>query len=394
MQNNYHRLLIGVFIFFLCWGLVFTYLPPYKNYSNMEGKPLFVIKSQAFTFPNLFSGALFSNVQVMTEDQFPMKESWIAAYARIQMAIGKKNINKKAIGKEGYLAAIHSDQIEDFVFEQIIQLNDRLKEKNIGFLYVVAPTKDYIISDLLPNHLIYKGKDPFKRLHEGLDHGLSWLDLSSVIETEQERLPQYFKTDHHWNHNGYFNAYQAIVENLNYQGILKDQPHERFEYTWKTYPQVFLGSEGRAVTSAVAKDMEDFTIYSPRFASQLSVANLDGETLKIIDEDLITPDVYNNDYAAYLSGTAQYAKIINELDQSKPKAIIVGISYGPPVVGLLADHFSEITYVDLRQFKTKSLNTLIDEEQPDVVIVLYYSGFFTEDMYSFDQIINQETANE
>lgn len=355
---------------------------------------MFVLKPQAFSLANVFSGALFSNVATMLEDQFPIKESWIESYARVQVAIGKKNINKKALGKDGYLAAIHSDQIDDSVYTQIINLNNRLKEKNIGFLYVVAPTKDYIISDLLPNHLIYKGKDPFERLHEGLDHELSWLDLSKVIGSAHGTEPQYFKTDHHWNQNGYFNAYQAIVTSLMNKGYLNEPPHEREHYTWKTYPQVFLGSEGRAVTLAVAKDMEDFTTYRPNFDSQMTVTNLEGESLKMIDEDLIKTDVYNNDYAAYLSGTAQYAKIINQLDGSKPKAIIAGISYAPPVVSLLADHFSEITYVDLRRYKTKSLNTLIDEERPDMVIVLYYSGFFTEDMYGFDDIIMQDLSEQ
>lgn len=387
MQNNYHRLLILLFAVFICGGLVFTFMPPYADYSNMEGKPLFVMKSEAVTLSNLFTGVLFSNAEAMVEDQFPLKEQWIETYASLQVAIGKKMIKKKAVGEMGYLAAIHSDQIENIVFDQIIQLKDRLKERQIGFLYVVAPTKDYIIRDKLPDHLIYKGKDPFKRLHDGLDPYLKWLDLSETIKEAEKTAPQYFKTDHHWNQNGYFNAYQAIVHSLNESGDMSELPHKKDDYTWTTYPKAFLGSEGRAVTLAVAKVLEDFVVYTPKFDSHLEVENFDGEKLEIINRALVKPEVYNNDYAAYLSGTDRYAKISNKKTNSKPKALIVGVSYAPPVVGLLGDHFSEIIYVDLRKYKEKSLYTLIDDEKPDVVIILYYTGFFTEAMYSFDAIV-------
>jgi len=198
--------------------------------------------------------------------------------------------------------------------------------------------------------------------------------------------PQYFKTDHHWNHEGFYLGYRLIAEKMYKDGVIHEAPNGYDTYEWNIHKGLFLGSEGRAVTEAVALQLDDIATYKPRFPSDLTMVNLKDEPLQITNLGHISPQVYNNDYACYLSATDLYAKITNHKGQDKPKALVVGVSYTPPVVGLLAEHFSELTYVDLRKYKEKSLYDLIDSEKPDVVLILYYSGVFSEDMYTFDAI--------
>ncbi len=252
------------------------------------------------------------------------------------------------------------------------------------------PTKDYVNKKELPSYLIYKGQDVFEKIHELLDSKMKWIDLSKVILKANQTTPQYFKTDHHWNQNGFFLAYQEIARQMYDDGLISETPHTYDAYTWKTFKNCFLGSEGRAVTLSVAGKMEDITTYTPLFESDLTLSTSTGKTIPMIDESLITTEVYNNDYAAFLSGTDCYAKIIHRNTKETSKIIVVGISYTPPVVGLLADHFKELIYVDLRKYKKMSLNELIDREKPDAVLMLYYSGMFFEEMYTFDQVIGGE----
>ncbi len=386
MYKLFQKGVVLSFVVFIMSGLIFTFLPPYNTFSSMEGRSLQVVDPKDITEKALFSGSLFQKMESMSEDQFPFRSTWVSTYAKTQLLLGKKSIKNKAIGKEHYVAIVHSGQISDVETSQLRHLNEKCEQLDTPFYYAVAPTKDYVIKDLLPDYLAYPGPDVFVGIHKALDGFMTWIDLSKPIVEANRTTPQYYKTDHHWNHEGFFTAYATIAQQLFDDGVIQETPHGFEAYEWDIHKSMFLGSEGRAVTRAVATQMDDIGTYKPRFPSELTMVNIKGESLDIINLAFITSQVYDNDYGCFLSGTDLYAKITNPLRKGKPKALVVGISYTPPVVGLLAEHFSELTYVDLRKYKEKSLYDLIDTEKPDVVLIVYYSGVFSEDMYTFDVI--------
>ncbi len=97
------------------------------------------------------------------------------------------------------------------------RIYNRLHEKNIYFLLVIAPDKHSIYPEYLPKH--------FRRLRNQtrLDQVVSLLkndspvpivDLRPPLIEAKKDFPVYFKTDTHWNAYGAYVAYREIMKAL------------------------------------------------------------------------------------------------------------------------------------------------------------------------------------
>lgn len=128
--------------------------------------------------------------------------------------------------------------------------------------------------------------------------------------------------------------------------------------------------------------MDDFTVYNPRFETQLKLNHyIDGELDfscsgsfwdAFIDENLLNDKNYYNKYNSLLHGSYVEAVIQNENSNNEYKALLVTHSYGRGLAQYLSLYFKELRYIDPQPGRFQgSICQYIEEYHPNVVIIMY-----------------------
>ena len=281
------------------------------------------------------------------------------------------------------------------------RLQTALSQRGIPLLYLQAPSKLEPGKDLLPYGLEDPSNDCADRLLAALDEtGVDHLDLRQTLkEAGGDWGDWFYKTDHHWNQKAAFVAFQALVEKLEgYRQTLRVglgtkrrsiQIDPRYtdpdSYDQTTLSGFFLGSQGKRVGSLYA-GADDFVLWTPKFPTLLHYAGVTGgdrygdatETV-LFSQRVEEKDFYDgNPYTYYAGGDYPFAKITNYYNPQGPKVMLIRDSYACAITPYLALSCSELTTVDPRYF-TGDLLSYVDREKPDVVVMLYSSGFVREE---------------
>jgi hypothetical protein len=254
--------------------------------------------------------------------------------------------------------------------------------KDIPLLYVIIPNK------LSPDSIYYNvdNRNPDKdMIYQGLKkHTIDVLDLRDNIRHENKDWHSlFYNTDHHWKVETGLWASKIIAKKLNTDfafnldtSLLNPQ-----NYNHKTYKSWYLGSAGRKVGHYLAKP-DDFTlITTPSFETRfdiLSFTKLDDYAIKKenIDFDATFIDLHHvnkknyythSPYGSYLD---MCAIIHNKLNSNSKKLFFVGESNTNVIIPFLSVCVEYVIKMDLRKYDA-SLETIIEKENPDIVIIAY-----------------------
>ena len=358
-------------------------IPPYKESSTIENRTYLTPGTLDISFENFKNGSIFQNINKIFEDQFFKREQFVEFYSLIQYKLGKKKINDRIIGDDNYRFVVHYPTVGQNAIDNLNDLGDYTKEKGIDLFYTLIPTKDLVLMDKIPEYYRNDSSHVFKAMKEGLNENVNFINLYDTIKNAQKDTPQYYMTDHHWNTNGVFTGYKNIISEINKSIPEVGQSYSKDDFTFETYENTFLGSSGRIATISVVEEFDDIDLYYPKFKSEIDIDSNYTTDYPIYHMNYVSEEIYKNDYGVYLGGAYQDLTIKNNASTSDKTAVVVGISYAPPLTILLAEHFKEINYIDLRYTEHESLYSLIDEKNPDAVIFLYYSGTFGDVLYNF-----------
>jgi hypothetical protein len=373
--------IVSITVFLFTIG---TILPPYANRSAVENRTYAKLDTSIFTLENIKNGQLFKNLNEIFEDQFFKRESFVEVYSWVQYKLGKKKINDRIIGEDGYTFIIDVPDVLNEYIDNLNALGNYCYEKDVELFFSLTPAKDLVLIDKIPKYFRKDSSYVFGLLSDGLSDKVHYISLYEQLKEAQEHEPQYYFTDHHWNTNGVFTAYNEIINRINSVIPEIGKPHPKSEFIFEKNEDVFIGSSGRVLTAGVINKYDDIDLYYPTFQSDLHAETAHNSDYPIYHMDCISDELYNNDYGVYLGGAELDITIHNNLSQNDKKAIIVGISYAPPISILLAEHFKETNYIDLRYTEHNSLYQLIEEKEPDAVIFIYYSGVFNDVLYTFN----------
>lgn len=200
------------------------------------------------------------------------------------------------------------------------------------------------------------------------------------IENFENYKEHFYKTDHHWNYKGSYEAYKKIVKMMT-----KDKPLEPIEE--KEFDAYFYGSAARS--TQIFDYKEKFKVYRfnyPKYTVYVNgVKGKYGSEEEYLKGDYDTTPLINH-YGEYYGGDD--GELV--FDFNKPKKLnilILGSSYTNPINKLIASHFNKTYVVDLRHYTwTKGEDFNIKEYLKDNKIdkVLIISDFnFLQD-HDFD----------
>jgi len=255
-----------------------------------------------------------------------------------------------------------------------------LRTRNIPFLYVAVPNK--LSRDSVYAIINQENIDKDSLLAGFKRKEIPFLDLRENVRTEgKDWHSLFYGADHHWRVETGFWASKIIAEKLNSDfGFDLDVSLLNPEnYNHKVYKNWFLGSIGNRVPLLTKPD--DFILITPKFETMFDVVKFaehhNGFATKRENAVFESVFIYQNylnkkSYHTYLSnmdGIECYL-IHNKLNSNGKKIMIVGESNRLAVVPFLSVLTEYFVNIDVRTLGG-SLETLVEKENPDIVIALY-----------------------
>ena len=315
------------------------------------------------------------------QEELKQKEPLISLNGAYMRLTGARVSNDIVLMKNGMLTEESAPADPGFAAGQITALYQYLQERDTPFLFVEAPRKPDLSGSLMPegteSHCHENADGLLRLLNESC---VPTLDLRPELAGSDEALEQYFyRTDHHWNAEGAFVAFQRIVERLG-EGDICARVTQRENWDKHILPNYFLGSHGRRVGIGFA-GTEDFLYLTPKFDTHMSCAvpsngiyreGSFAEAALNMERISGKPDYYNSSpYDVHTGENYDHVQFRCETAPSGKKILMIKDSFGLPLEGFLATAFREVETLDLRYLKDTTAVEMIAAFQPDAVIVMY-----------------------
>jgi len=300
-----------------------------------------------------------SNFEVFYQDNLGFRNILVSLHNTIKMKLFSTTpVKQVIIGKKGWLYYAESHAIEDFrglhhfsqdqldMWKNTLELRRIwLEEQGIKYLFVIAPEKQTIYPEFIPDHLQkVNRKTRFDQLSQYLkkQSKIKFIDLRNPLNEAKDKHLVYFKTDTHWTPDGAYIAYENIINNIS---------------PW--FPDLI--TIGRSSLSKV------------KYEGERDIAKMLG-MIKPLKEsnDLLfikAPCARNVDMnipsdAPPSTQGSIFSKGCNDMNR---RAVVFRDSFFEAIEPFLSENFEVITYV-WKPFDYFLLNKLIQEMHPDIVI--------------------------
>ncbi len=282
--------------------------------------------------------------------------------------------------------------------DAVAELDAALKAQGIPFVYIQAPTKEIDGYTKYPLGIDYATVDNAADMTAELTaRGVDIIDLSSVFKNNgADPAAMFYRTDHHWTTETAFMAFGHVLSylNENYGLALDTALGERANWLSETQPQSFLGSIGRRIGKEAA-GLDDYTFLEPAFETSYYVyyppiseiyPNWAGSFRDALVRErvLYSEDVNANRYASYFEFDYEHLIIENLSADNDLHIAVVKDSFALPFTAFLSTAANKIDMIDLREFEG-SVKEYLTELSPDIVLMLYSGGSFSDVMYEFDK---------
>ncbi len=308
----------------------------------------------------------------------------------------------------GYISRVMSRTYVKGAASRMNSLASLCRKIGVECLFVMSPSKIDVKKSLLPvggpAEFSNDNADAFLKLLTDVDV----VDTRKIISATADDVTRYYsKTDHHWNFEGAFKAFQTIAPKmLSMLGENADCANlqQLDEKNWDKVGlgRPFLGSVGRRTGCWFAGMDENVSYLLPRFDTELSIMIprhqmfLHGifRDTWIFRENLATPVSWQQDrgYSVYGHDFPEMF-IYNSRAPVKKRILIIKDSFAIPVYAFLSTIFSEIVVFDLRHNVSVDVGNYIQSFKPHLIGVMYGSGVLREGpMFGFGDCKLKKTA--
>lgn len=307
---------------------------------------------------------------------FEGKSSFVNVNGLVRKILHQREMNGITKLNNGWLADIDSNPDETIVLEnarRVNELNRKLHERGIEFLYVITPDTISKYDEQLPFGVTdYTNSKLDAFVNELSD--VDYIDMRKAFHEEGiNQYRMFYKTDHHWNvEAGMFAASKILAyaeEKLNMQ--IDERICDADYYETETYERWHLGSRGQRVGKFYA-GIDDFTIMYPKFETNF-VRMTDGETGNF-EQIFISYDALqdkNNTSRYTYDATYKYSitgEFLNTHVANDKKLAVISDSMGRVVNPYLAMAFESMCCTTLEEMN----EAFLEEYEPDMIVILLH----------------------
>ena len=369
--NSYHLIVCSLFLGAVYLPFAIALLEDDQELSEIEKRslqslPKLPVNTQEFvSFPKNFDDYY--------QDHFGLREKLTKQYRSLKYTIGDSPSPDVTIGKDGFLflgtvktgynnfldpmgdyRGINKYSPEDIslLVKHMNDLNNWLAQKGIKYVLVIAPNKETIYPEMLPNYIQKVNKESS---HDQIVAALKKLnnfliiDLRETLIAAKEKGSVYYKTDTHWNYYGANTAQGYIISKIN-QSTENNIPVMQADIKSSEWDG---GDLADIIGVKPLKDQQDYPYFSgtcnPKVEEQkegdIKIANFHCDTGSF--NLLIFGDSFSNwlkpffsrtfKNSTFVSGKLEFSRIENNLNTMKPDFIIEEwvertLPYNPPKI--------------------------------------------------------------
>ena len=323
---------------------------PDRDFSDNENRVLHT--APALTGERVLGGTFQSGLEEWLADQFPARDTLMAAGTTLKKAVGYRDVGGAYLGRDGWYPEMHTP--ESFDLEKY--------RRNLGYLAQIAaqanvpatalliPCAASVMNDCLPTAAqSYDAHAAYAAAREALG-GFTLPDLPTAFEAHRsEEL--YYRTDHHWTAAGARLAYDCLNGGKGaYRG------------TSETFCEDFYGTTySKTLDPAARPDtVEIFTV-----PDTLRVT-ADGEEIALYDREAAAR---KDKYTVFFGGNHGLVRITGGCENGKT-LLVLKDSFANSFAPLLTADYETILLVDLRYYPG-SVRTLIAGETIDELLLVY-----------------------
>ncbi len=390
------RLFDALLPFAVGFAIMITAIANIGNFINSAESNLSHVESGELTLKQALS-----KVESSYAAGFAAKNNYVDLNGAFATAIDQDYLNDIIKSESGMLMQTIDEQNLEPQAQRILELHDYLQMRDVDMMYVQLP-RNYLTDDdpALPDWAqTYANQNADGMLAALNNAGLATMDIREhMIEQDVDANKMFFRTDHHWTQMGALwshTYYMDVIDNVLGRSIdINEKALDFGNYNYTTYEDLFLGSTGQRVGTFYTGG-DDFTLITPNFETDMTFEipvlghskrgtyeQVTVDPLDVIDyEKSFNSSVYG---PMSLANDYDYMSLTNHLAENDLKIFIIKDSFSLAIAPFLALHYNEIHLYDIRLADSQEILDAIDEEQPDLVIVQYFSGFFADkDAFKF-----------
>lgn len=296
---------------------------------RLEQKPKFSMEA-------VLDGSYGEDYEAWLMDQFPLRDWWVGVKNRLELLLGKRELEGIYIGRDGYLFS-EKEQTADW---------DALEEKMQKLFGVDRVSRIHVPAA----GAILREKRPMFVSFSGREDAVFW----NLYQHREEAI--YFRTDHHWTMRGAYYAYEAWARE---QGM---KPLVLSELPVRVLKEDFLGTHYGKIHYAKQKDVMEF--YDPGTACEAVYDLGESDVMGLYQEEYLeTEDAYR----FFLDGNHGVVEITG--GKGEGHLIVLKDSYANCLVPFLTAHYERITVIDPRYFRA-DIGEWVKEQKDGVRVLI------------------------
>lgn len=353
-----------------------------------------------------FNRETFDGISNLVTLNLENRNQWINLNGFFQRKIGKTGDLEKDwyLLKNGMLMYSQrkrtSEDLKTYA-NNVVELSRYAEKQGINFLYAELPYKVHGSGEYPVGVPDYGNRNADGIMEILLSKSVQAMDFRDIMKDKNiETTESFFKTDQHWKPETALWAAGELSEKLSQvDSEWKDYPEYRNSnnYRMEYHSNLFLGAIGKKIGSAYA-GKDDFNMPIPIFENTIryrvsrqkdSIDRTGDFKTAFIESNNLENDPFKvNTYAAYCDGDHYKEQVTNESAPNQRNILLIRDSFSCTLMPYLALYTKNITTLDLRLYKTKSVYDYIRlHPEIDTVIVAYNPSSITEEQYTFDKVV-------
>ncbi len=366
-RNLWNILTVVLFAAVLLAMPVAFLLLPRRTFSEAERR--YLAEPPKLSEEKLSDWSFDDKTETYLADHMPLRNALVSIEAYTALYTGRQVSEEIYCDAEGYLVEAPVREAPEEIEKRVRRIAALGRNTGLTPYLLVIPSTGYVRNDMLPKPLaaLYRDDAILTKLSER--DGVRLVPILNRFEAEGQRW--FYRTDHHWNADGAFAAYEA------YMRAAGHEPLSREAFTRREIEGYSGSTQSRSALWLHRKDV--LTLDEP-IGVDVSVTFSDREgtfTGLFFEEHLKEYDWY----PIFLDGNHPVTVIENRnAPADAPNLLLVKDSFGNSLAPYFVPSYRTIVMVDPRYHK-QSVVPLVEQYAIDELLFCY----------SLDRITNDES---
>lgn len=347
-------LFIIICIITLILSIIF-FVSKKTEFSENENRYLATMPS--LKIESIKSGDFVNELQDYITDNFPFRDAFVGLKTKVELLVGKKDINDIYIGKDGYMLTKYSSINTKKIIKTIRTFKDNNEDININL--ILLPSSISIYKEKLPKYAITDSEtEVINQIYKSVD--VKTIDVYDRLMDMKKDYNMFYKTDHHYTTYGAYGTYQEYCNNNNID-YFDQNFFKKTKVTSDFYGTLYSKTNNYDVSPdemVLFKTNTDFSV-------------------KYMDKDIETKSLYDykflkekDKYSVFLSNNHSLIQITNNNVSNNDELLVIKDSYGNSFVPFVAENYKKVHVVDLR-YNLNSMSDYLSENHniKDVIII-------------------------